>query len=100
MSYTPYFANSYTKRLRTPGTSIGSPSRTVGRYLNRSAARIEARLKTDVGLPSVVIHSSSTTRTSRVVPAVVTVNSTIQKPSIPLEAAVLGYSGATLTIGR
>src|SRR5690606_38019246 len=68
--------------------------------LKRSAARMEARLKTVVGLPSLVMQSDSIARTSRVVPAVVTVNSTTQKPSIPRDAALLGYSGATLTIGR
>src|SRR5690606_39816705 len=77
---------------------MGTPSTTFGRYLNLSAARIEARLNTVVGLPSLVVQSIATT--SLVDPLAVTVNSTVQKPSIPRDAALLGYSGATFTIGR
>ena len=76
----------------TPGTSIGVPLITRGLYLNLDAAFKDALAK------RLLVHSI--TFPFAVVPFLVTTNSIIQYPSIPLERALLGYIGATLTIGR
>ena len=81
-------------RYCTPGISCGlDPA--IGANLNFLAVRTTERSNTVTGSASTTFTESSSTS-----PLVSTVNSTSAHPSIPAKAALVGYWGATATIGK